>query len=107
MSGHVIARVAVGAIEFIGSIALCTFLTRSLFLAIWNQDTPTLAQRTAANGIILALDFKLAATILKTLLLTGWQQIGLFVVVLVIRTIVKRQMEWSERPGHSMIVGPR
>jgi uncharacterized membrane protein len=107
MSGHVIVQVAVGAIEFIGSIALCAFLSRSLLLAIWNQDTPTLAQRAAADGIILALDFKLAATILKTLLLTGWQQIRLFVVVLVIRTVVKRQMVWIETPGHSMIVGPR
>ncbi|MGI8891174.1 MAG: DUF1622 domain-containing protein [Chthoniobacterales bacterium] len=47
------------------------------------------AQRLVAEGALSALGFMVCATLLKTLVLTSWAQIGLFASVLALRTSLK------------------
>src|SRR5947209_17754835 len=48
------------------------------------------AQSLLAEGALGGLSFIVCATLLKTLLLISWQQIGLFASVFALRTVLKR-----------------
>ncbi|GAA5514393.1 hypothetical protein Dcar01_03148 [Deinococcus carri] len=50
-----------------------------------------------ADGILFALNFKVIATLLRTMELTTWNQIGLFAAVFVLRTVLKRVVTWERR----------
>jgi len=85
------------AIEMLGAALLSAFLIWSA-VRTWVDRQPSLRARAiAAEGIVFTLDFKLAATLLKSLLLAEWRQIGSFAAILVLRMIIKRQMVWQER----------
>lgn len=47
---------------------------------------------TLADGILLALTFQAAATLLRTAELTTWNQVGLFAAVFALRTPLKRAL---------------
>ena len=50
-----------------------------------------------AEGVVAALGFKTAATLLKTLELRSWQAIATFVMILALRTVVKQVLSWEAR----------
>ncbi len=59
-----------------------------------------------ARGVLAALSFSVAGTLLKTIALQSWPQIRIFAFVLVLRTLLKRIFQWEQ----TMIVrrlGPR
>ena len=49
-----------------------------------------------ADGVVSALGYKTAATLLKTIELQTWTAIGLFAAILTLRTLVKRVLVWEE-----------
>ena len=49
-----------------------------------------------ADGVIAALGYKTAATLLKTIELQSWSAIGMFAAILTLRTLVKRVLVWEE-----------
>ena len=49
-----------------------------------------------ADGVLSALGFETAATLLKTVELRSWTAIGLFAAVLTLRTFVKLALVWEE-----------
>ena len=49
-----------------------------------------------ADGIVAALGYKTAATLLKTLELQTWNAILMFAAVLALRTVVKRVLVWEK-----------
>ena len=53
------------------------------------------AQVSEEDGVLTGLGFKLAAALLKTMTLTNWRQIEMFVTVLAIRTSVKQIFNWE------------
>jgi FlaA1/EpsC-like NDP-sugar epimerase len=55
------------------------------------------ARHLVAEGALAALSLMVCATLLKTLMLTSWRQIGLFASVLAIRTALKRIFLAEER----------
>ncbi|ABF45496.1 hypothetical protein Dgeo_1199 [Deinococcus geothermalis DSM 11300] len=55
------------------------------------------ARLQVAEGLLLALNLKVAATLLRTLEITTWNQIGLFVAVFVLRTLLKRVVNHERR----------
>lgn len=56
----------------------------------------TNARLIVAEGAILGLSFKLAATLLKTLELHSWNQIMMFGAILALRTILKQLFVWEK-----------
>ena len=64
----------------------CTAAFWSLLRGAARRD----AQSLVAEGALTALSFIVCATLLKTLLLISWQQIGLFASVFTLRTVLKR-----------------
>ena len=49
------------------------------------------------DGVLAALSFSVAATLLKTIALENWEQIRTFAFVLVFRTLLKRVFQWEAR----------
>ncbi|RYE94067.1 MAG: DUF1622 domain-containing protein [Oxalobacteraceae bacterium] len=54
------------------------------------------ARLAVADGIVAALGFKTAATLLKTIELRSWNAILIFVAVFAIRTFVKQALAYEE-----------
>jgi uncharacterized membrane protein len=62
------------------------------------------ARLLVAEGAVLGLSFKVAATLLKTLEIHTWDQILMFAAIFAMRTILKQLFLWEKqqvRPGVS------
>ena len=55
------------------------------------------ARLLVANGVIAALGFKTAGTLLKTIELQTWNAILAFAAILTLRTVVKQVLVWEVR----------
>lgn len=76
-------------VEMAGSFALAVFAAIAAF-ALLRGQTPEAARLLLAEGVILALNLKTAATLLKTLDLPTWDSIAAFAAILALRTLLKR-----------------
>jgi hypothetical protein len=75
-------------IELAGALVIVWYVFKASRAAL--SAGALAARAVAAAGLVAGLDFKTAATLLKTLELTSWRQIGLFVAVLALRTLIKK-----------------
>lgn len=95
-------------IEFIGALVIGLAMARAgaaLLAGRMRDSALTRARLLLAEGVVGALGLMTAATLLKTINLRTWSAIGMFAVVLALRTIVKRVLsaeasrETMPRPG--------
>lgn len=85
-------------IELGGSVVIAVACLRGLALLVVGCGTHAAivrARLVVADGIISALGYKTAATLLKTIELQTWTAIGIFTAVLALRTLVKRALVWE------------
>jgi uncharacterized membrane protein len=84
-------------IELLGGLLIAVYVTGALGMLVWYRATGIeRARQLIATGAIAALDFKVAATLLKTIELHTWSQVGIFVVILALRVLLK-QVFMAER----------
>ncbi len=76
-------------IEAAGSVLLLGYVVAAL-LALARQRGLEHCRLLLADDAVFSLGFKTAASLLKTLELNTWHQIGAFVAVLALRTVLKR-----------------
>jgi uncharacterized membrane protein len=76
-------------IEFAGSLIIAGY-TLAAVVTLLRRAPLHEARRRVAQGAISGLDLKMAATLLKTLALSDWHAIGMFVAILALRTILKK-----------------
>jgi uncharacterized membrane protein len=83
--------IAVGgaAIELLTALVVAFHACRALVAIVrrFDADRPRLI---IAEGVLAALGFSVAGTLLKALALQSWQQIGMFAFVLALRTLLKQ-----------------
>ena len=87
-------------IEFGGSIVIAAALLRGLAAmaaGLGSHDSVVRGRLLVAEGVVNALGYKTAATLLKTIQLQTWAAIGMFASVLILRTVIKRVLVWEER----------
>lgn len=82
-------RTFAALIETAAGFVLAGYCTVA-FCSVVRRRTTEKARGLVADGALTALSFIVCATLLKTLLLTSWQQIGLFACVLSLRTAMKK-----------------
>ena len=90
---------AAALIEFGGSlvIAIACLCGLAILAACRGTHAAVVCGRlVVADGIVSALGYKTAATLLKTLELQSWNAIGLFAAILALRTLIKRFLVWEE-----------
>ena len=86
-------------IEFGGSLVIAIACLRGLVILATGRGTHAAIVRgrlVVADGVISALGYKTAATLLKTIELQTWTAIGMFAAILTLRTLVKRVLAWEE-----------
>jgi uncharacterized membrane protein len=81
-------------IEFIGALFIIGYLLAALILLLQRRDIRR-ARLLVADGIIYALSFKVAGSLLKTISLHTWQQIWMFAAILALRTVLKQVFMWE------------
>ena len=86
-------------IEALGSLMLVAYILAAGWTLLhgWNEFNAVRARLIIADGAITALNFKVAATLLKTLDLQTWHQIALFVALFALRTLLGRFFSWERR----------
>ncbi|MDQ2659613.1 MAG: DUF1622 domain-containing protein [Verrucomicrobiota bacterium] len=93
-------------IEAAGCLLIVAACARAFATLILTRDRRR-AQRLVAEGALGALGFMVCATLLKTLVLTSWAQIGLFASVLALRTALKWAFQSELRPDATPVRGAR
>ena len=66
------------------------------FLSILRMQGSDAARLLLAKGVLSALGFSVAGSLLKIIALQTWAQIRLFAFVFVLRTLLKRVFSWEE-----------
>ena len=92
-------RAAAVLIEFGGSIVVVVGCLRGLLALVKGRGRHAgivRARLLVADGVIVALGYKTAATLLKTIELQSWSAILMFASILALRTFIKRVLAWEE-----------
>ena len=95
-------------IEFLGALILVAHAVCAVGVVLRERQAIDRAKVMVAHGAITGLDFKLAATLLKTMTLLDWHQIGMFAAVYAIRLMVKQAFRREQQDdSHTKGCGPR
>jgi uncharacterized membrane protein len=86
-------RAWIPVIEFVGALIIAGYAAAMISL-LCHQPIGQ-ARLLIAEGVMTGLSFKLAATLLKTVLLQSWEQILMFTAIFVMRTLLKRLFTWQ------------
>ena len=81
-------------IEFAGGLLIVVYIIVAIINLIRHKDVIQ-ARLIVADGVLTGLSFKLAGTLLKTIVIHTWQQILMFVVIFALRTILGRLFAWE------------
>ena len=81
-------------IEFIGALLIVCYILAALYAVLRGRRIID-AQQIVADGAIAGLNFKLAGTLLKTIVVHSWQQILMFAAIFALRIILKRLFTWE------------
>jgi uncharacterized membrane protein len=81
-------------IEFVGALLISGYMLAALVMLVRTQNI-IIARLLVADGVLAGLSFKVAGTLLKTNSLHTWQQILMFVAILVLRTILGHLFTWE------------
>ena len=84
-------------IEAVGSVYVLGYVVAALWTLARRPHNLSAARLLIADGALNGLNFKVAATLLKTLELQTWQQIALFAAIFALRTVLKRFFTWERR----------
>ncbi len=92
-------------IEFTGALFIAGYALAAMMALARTRDLVQ-ARLLLISGVLLGLDIKLAATLLRTIELHTWEQILTFASILALRTLLKRVFVWerSRLPGQSQTV---
>jgi uncharacterized membrane protein len=83
-------------IEAVGSLVIVVYVLAALARLVRNRDRIG-TRLLVAEGALWGLNFKVAASLLKTIALHSWAQIGLFTCILALRTLLKWIFSWEEQ----------
>lgn len=75
-------------IEFMGALIALGYLCKAAAVLLRGRGIDA-AKAVMAEGVVMTLDFKMGATLLKALDLSGWPQIGKFAAIFLLRLVLK------------------
>ncbi len=84
-------------IEMGGSVVIVAYCLAALLTLLRSRAVGIVSARLLiAQGVLTGLSFKLAGTLLKTLLLVSWRQILIFTAIFALRILLKRLFVWEQ-----------
>ncbi len=82
-------------VDVAAALVVCYYVAAALW-AILRGLGDDVARLKIAQGVLSALDFSVAGSLLKIIALQTWSQIRLFAFVFLLRTALKRVFAWEE-----------
>ena len=82
------------AAELVGGVLILGYAAAALGSLATRRSIEG-ARALVIQGTLAGLSLKLAATLLKTIQIHSWQQIGAFAAILALRTLVKQLFLWE------------
>ncbi len=83
-------------VDVAASLVIAYYVSKAI-LSIFRQQGSDVARLKIAQGVLVALGFSVAGSLLKIIALQTWAQIRLFAFVFVLRTLLKRVFAWEEK----------
>ncbi len=90
-----VANLLVALIELAGALLIVGYCIAAL-IAVIRTRNPVRVRLLVIEGALWGLSLKTAASLLKTIEIHTWAQIGAFVAILALRTVLRRVMTWEE-----------
>ena len=87
---------AISLIELAGAVLIAGYCAAGAVMLLRTR-APGPARLLVIQGSLWGLSLKTAASLLKTVELQTWTQIGFFASIFALRTLIKRVMTWEER----------
>ena len=84
-------------IEFLGALIIVAHAVRAVGLMLRERQAIDRAKLLVAQGAITGLDFKLGATLLKTMTLLDWHQIGMFAAIYALRFMITQAFRRAQQ----------
>ena len=84
-------------IDFLGALIIVAHAVRAVGLVLRERQAIDRAKLLVAHGALTGLDCKLAATLLKTMTLLDWHQIGMFAALYAIRFLIKQAFRRAQQ----------
>ena len=91
------APLAIAVIEFAGALLIVAYCAAAAVEFVRTRDPGGPGRLLIIEGALWGLNLKTAGSLLKTIELQTWAQIGAFAAILALRTVIKRVMTWEER----------
>ena len=85
----------IAAIELAGSLLIVGYCIGALIELIRTRN-PVPVRLLVIEGALWGLSLKTSASLLKTIQIQDWNQIGAFAAILALRTVLRRVMAWEE-----------
>ena len=97
-------RTWVAVVELAAGVVIAGYGATALVTLVRTRDVDR-ARLVMADGVVTGLGVLVVAALLKMIILETWSDIGLFAVILSLRTLLRRLFDWEK--GRLARRGPR
>ena len=87
-----LVRVFILLIELAGIVVIAISMVRS-FIGFLKKDSHTRIQ--LAQGIMLGLEFKIGSEVLRSVIVTDWQELGKLAAIILLRSLLTLLLHWE------------
>ncbi len=96
LSTPAIYTAAIAITDFIGSLLIIGYIVAALVVLLRRRGLLP-ARLLVAEGALWGLNFKVAATLLKTIVIHTWQELAFFTIIFALRTLIKWVFTWEQK----------
>ena len=87
-----LVRVCILLIEFVGIAVIVISMVRG-FIGFIKKDDHTRIQ--LAQGIMLGLEFKIGSEVLRSVIVTTWNELGTLAAIILLRSLLTLLLHWE------------
>ena len=87
-----LVRICILLIEFVGIAVIVISMARG-FLGYLKKDGHTRIE--LAQGIMLGLEFKIGSEVLRSVIVTNWEELGKLAAIILLRSLLTLLLHWE------------
>ena len=87
-----IVRICTLLIELAGVIVILTSMVRGMIDFIQKRDDTSIR---LARGIMLGLEFKIGSEVLRSVIVTDWNELGKLAAIILLRSVLTLLLHWE------------
>ena len=89
---QLIVRGAIHLIEFAGMLIIVVSMVRGFIGFLKHQDCTRIE---LAQGIMLGLEFKVGSEVLRSVIVSGWNELGTLAAIILLRSLLTFLLHWE------------